>query len=299
MKIIDCVICGSKSYDALLKVRSCVGGIAEEFTLVRCNHCGLTYLNPMPKEETLRHYYPEKYFETSSLGNASNNVYRLQMAKTLSKFKTVKGRALDVGCGDGSLLLLMKRFGWTVYGVDTSESAVKISRKKLGTENVSAGRLADCRFPSSYFDAVSLRHVLEHLEKPLDTLLEIRRILKKDGVLGISVPNIDSFYFRIFKGAWFHLDIPRHLYQFSPKTLALLLDIAGFKVIKLAASLEDPFEVFRDLLLRFRIKPPVFPRYLLPAILAIVALNLPATMMLSLANRGTSIQIIATPKKST
>jgi 2-polyprenyl-3-methyl-5-hydroxy-6-metoxy-1,4-benzoquinol methylase len=291
----NCAICGSKEFFPLLKTKDLTGAVSEELILVRCSRCGLTYLNPMPTEDKMKQYYSEKYFETSSLGDASNNIFRLQMARFLNNLKSSKGKALDVGCGDGNFLLIMKRLGWNVYGVDISESAVRLAKKKLGVANVFVGTLANHRFPSSYFDVISFRHVLEHLQKPADTLLEIRRILKNEGVLGVSVPNIDSLYFRVFKEAWFHLDLPRHLYQFSPKTLTNLLIKTGFRVIKRSASLEDPFELFRDVLLRFRIKSPVIPKFLLPAILVLVLLNLPFSLLISFANRGTSIQFFVTP----
>jgi ubiquinone/menaquinone biosynthesis C-methylase UbiE len=227
----------------------------------------------------------------------SNNIYKQQMARLLSQLKPSKGRALDVGCGDGNLLLLLENLGWDIYGVDISQAAIEIAKKKLTKKNVFVGKLTECRFPSSYFDAISMRHVLEHLQNPLDTLREIRRVIKKDGILGISVPNIDSIYFRIFKGDWFHLDLQRHLYQFSLKTLTDMLNRAGFRVIKRSVSLEDPFEIFRDILLRLQIRPPAMPKYLLPAIIVLVLFNLPVSLMLSTANRGTSIQIFATPKK--
>ena len=72
-------------------------------------------------------------------------------------------------------------------------------------------------FAPQSFDAVTLIHVFEHLPDPRQTLEIISEILKKDGILMMSFPNIDSFQSRIFKGKWLHIDPPRHLFFFSPK----------------------------------------------------------------------------------
>jgi 2-polyprenyl-3-methyl-5-hydroxy-6-metoxy-1,4-benzoquinol methylase len=296
METVNCLLCGSQNYILLLKTKDFTMPGNDLFSLVKCARCGFIYLNPMPNQETIRRYYDEKYFESSNLGRLSNEIYRLQIARVFLQLKHPTGKALDVGCGDGSLLFIMKEYGWDVYGVDISDSAVKLAKEKLGTNNIFAGRLEDCRFPSAFFDIISLRHVLEHLNKPYDTLVEIKRILKKDGILSITVPNIDSIYFHFFKKNWFHLDIPRHLYQFSARTLKDLLNKAGFKIIKRGNPLEDPLDLFRDLLQSVGIRPLVLPKRLLPAVSILAQTNLPFSYMLSVIGRGTAIQVFAKPK---
>jgi SAM-dependent methyltransferase len=296
MEKVNCPICGSQNHSLLLKTCGFNVPYNESFNLVKCESCGLVYLNPMPNHETSKKYYDNKYFETSSLGRSSNNIYRLQIVKTFLQLKSPKGKALDVGCGDGSLLFIMKRYGWDVYGVDISDSAAKLARTKLGTRNIFTGSLEDCRFPSAFFDVISLRHVLEHLHKPYNTLREIKRILKEGGVLSITVPNVNSLYFNIFKKNWFHLDIPRHLFQFSAETLGYLLNKAGFKVIKRGKSMEDPLDLFRDLLQLAGIRQSVLPKYLLPAVLVLAQMSLPFSFVLSVLGRGSAVQVFATPK---
>lgn len=295
-KTMNCALCGFPYNHLFLKMKD-PGGISdEEFILVKCNRCGLVYLDPMPSSTDVQAYYNEKYFETSTIGKSANDIYRLQLAKAILKIKPPKGKALDVGCGDGSLLLMMKRLGWTVFGIDVSESAVKLAQSKLGTKNVFNCSLIQCTFPSSFFDVISFRHVLEHLHKPLDELIEVKRILKKDGIISITAPNIDSIYFRIFKKNWYHLDIPKHLYQFSSKTLEKLLEKAGFKVIKRGKSLEDPLDLFKDLQRLFGIQKGVVPNFLVPALIVLFFMSLPFSYLLSAMNRGSSIQLFGVLK---
>lgn len=296
MQTENCVLCGSQNFNLLLKTRDLAGSSNELFYLVKCVCCGLIYLNPLPNRENSKKYYDNKYFKTSNFGSLSNNIYRIQIGKAFLELKHPDGKALDIGCGDGSLLLIMKRLGWDVHGVDISNSAVKLAKDKLGTENIFTGNLKDCQFPSNFFDVISLRHVLEHLHEPYKSLKEIRRILKEDGVLSITVPNVDSLYFHVFKKNWFHLDIPRHLFQFSIETLNGLLSKAGFKVIKRGISIEDPLDLFRDLLQLMGIRPWILPKYLQPAVIILAQISLPLSFILSVLGKGTAVQVFAVPK---
>ena len=89
------------------------------------------------------------------------------------------------------------------------------------------------------FGAISLWHVLEHLERPRDLLDRLRPHLAPDGVLVVSVPNLASLQAVLFGSRWFHLDVPRHRRHFSPRGLRGLLVEAGFAVVEeLPALLE-------------------------------------------------------------
>jgi hypothetical protein len=61
-------------------------------------------------------------------------------------------------------------------------------------------------------------------------LATVHRLLRKDGVLVLTVPNFASLQARIFRARWYHLEVPRHLYHFDPVSLRRLLDRQGFRV---------------------------------------------------------------------
>jgi len=96
--------------------------------------------------------------------------------------------------------------------------------------NIFNGELNDAKFPSNFFDVIVMNHVLEHLFNPKETLQEVSRILKPDGLLIIGIPNIDSYAARVFGKYWSAMEIPRHLYHFSVKTLKLLLSENNFEI---------------------------------------------------------------------
>jgi hypothetical protein len=89
--------------------------------------------------------------------------------------------------------------------------------------------LEEAAYPEGSFDLVVLCHVLEHLSDPKATLEEIRRLLKPGGRLAVSVPNFSSWQARLMGPAWFHLDLPRHLFHFPAHGLRRLLEQAGFR----------------------------------------------------------------------
>ena len=80
---------------------------------------------------------------------------------------------------------------------------------------------------------VQLKDVLEHLVKPHMVMNEIKRILKPDGVVFITLPNARSISFWLFQENWFHLEIPRHVVSYSPRGLRFLADATGFEIVKI------------------------------------------------------------------
>ncbi|MBI4431310.1 MAG: class I SAM-dependent methyltransferase [Candidatus Omnitrophica bacterium] len=142
-----------------------------------------------------------------------------------------KGRILDVGCGTGLELVALREKGWTVRGIELSEKAVSEARRVHGLD-VLCGRLKDRLFEPASFDVITFGNSLEHVHSPRLTLVEARRVLDPHGLLVIKVPNIDSWSAKIFDTRWFQLDVPRHLYHFTPKTMRELLRRTGFRVIR-------------------------------------------------------------------
>ncbi len=136
------------------------------------------------------------------------------------------GKLLDLGCGNGSSMLVMQNLGWTVEGVDFDEKAVSCAIE--AGLNASIGDLFDKKYADNSFDAVMMNHVIEHLPNPDSYLKECLRILKPGGFLTALTPNADSLGHKLYKSSWRGLEIPRHLQIFTPRSLSLLANRVGF-----------------------------------------------------------------------
>lgn len=141
---------------------------------------------------------------------------------------TGEGKILDIGCGNGVYLAILKSLGWKTYGIEVNTQDCEVARG-LGIEAFCQD-LAEIRFPARSFDVVRMVHVLEHLSSPLAVFKEIKRIIKPGGTLYVEVPNEKSFAGACFKENY--LAAGSHLYGFSLSTLTLLCEKTGFSVRK-------------------------------------------------------------------
>lgn len=145
------------------------------------------------------------------------------------------GRLLDVGCGAGEFLARMQRIGWESQGVEPDPDAAEHARDRFGL-NVFSGTLVDAGFAGDSFDAITMSHVIEHVADPVGLLAECRRVLKPGGRLVVVTPNTKSLGRRIFGGAWYPWETPRHLMIFAPQHLQLIATRAGLTIEQLRTS---------------------------------------------------------------
>lgn len=104
-------------------------------------------------------------------------------------------RVLDIGCGDGLFLRMVKEKGLNGSGVDFSEEGVKKCKEKGLDARVTDPTQGKLPFGDGEFDSVTLLDILEHLYVPEDLLHEAARLSKKNII--ISVPNFSSFPARL------------------------------------------------------------------------------------------------------
>ena len=193
---------------------------------VKCKNCHLIYVNPIEKASKINGDY-------SKMGNTDAPIIRgsrLRAAKSqLGLIKKYKSGTtlLDIGCGEGFFLFNASKAGYTTKGIEISQDAAEYAIREFGLD-VEAKPFEELRFAENYFDVVTLWQVLEHVPYPLIILKEVHRILKPEGLLATSTPDIESILAKIFRRKWWNLR-KLHINQFTVKTLTDMLKRAGFK----------------------------------------------------------------------
>jgi SAM-dependent methyltransferase len=224
--------------ESLFTARDYITGDA--FEVCRCVACGFVVTLPAPAGVEIAKYYPPGYYGSASGRRFPAAVERLQNALYGRRARAVErelrrgpGRVLDVGCGRGLLLHAFRERGWKVDGTELSESAAAFARDVLGIP-VSIAPAVSLPWPDGTFDAVTMWHVLEHLQDPGAALREAARVLQPGGVLLAGAPNFGSPEARWTRDKWFHLDVPRHLTHLTRESLHAAITSADFDVRRIS-----------------------------------------------------------------
>lgn len=137
----------------------------------------------------------------------------------------------DLGCGSGYLLSSIKSKNLFLTGVENDDTAIKMASKyakilkrDLNKKNFSI---------QEKFDVVVCYHVIEHIKKPENLINNIKKIIKKNGILIIGTPDFDSAMARYFKNKFRLLHDPTHISLFSTDSLLRFLRDNKFKILKI------------------------------------------------------------------
>lgn len=279
--------------------------------LVRCSSCGLCSAIEPPSQDILASLYRTGFYGgVAPRGGALVDVlHRVNNALRLRELRGMQaGRLLDVGCGKGRFLASARQAGWDVVGVEFAEQLAAEARDHYGLD-VKLGDFLEAPLEGP-FDVVTMWHVLEHLPRPADAVARSRDLLRPAGRLVVSVPNIESLQAKLSGSNWFHLDLPRHLFHFTPRSLHRLVERHGFRVewighfypemevIGLIQSLLNGLGLEPDRLYRFLKRDPsarLDRGLLFSAVLAVAALPGAAawSFLAPLMRSGASIQLAA------
>lgn len=222
--------------DAVLQGGDRLTGLPGTYRIVRCRTCGLMRTNPRPTPETIGFYYPESYGpyvstqvserpERPRWQRALRSMFQLN-AQRLPELPP--GRVLEIGCASGAFLHQLAQEGWVAEGVEPSAKAAEAARA-LGYR-VHTGPLETAPEPEHPYDLIVGWMVLEHLHDPVGALRNLHRWTKPGGWLAVSVPNAGSYEFRLFRDAWYALQLPTHLFHYTTRTLRTVMQHTGWRV---------------------------------------------------------------------
>lgn len=238
LEYVNCNLCKSNNFKKLYSVKADSGfSYPHPLTYVKCNNCGLVYTNPRPVLKRIREQYESELYHPKISGKSINylgDILKANFKKLIfiEKYKK-QGKLLDVGCASGILLDLARLRGWDVCGVEFAETTSKVAKNDFKL-NVFNGVLEDSDFKSNFFDLIVSFNTLEHMRDPFSFLKKSHTLLKKEGLLIVETPSLDSIHYSLFGKKWGPAsDLSQHLYLFNKKNLKKMLEKAGFEVIGL------------------------------------------------------------------
>jgi 2-polyprenyl-3-methyl-5-hydroxy-6-metoxy-1,4-benzoquinol methylase len=228
-----CGICGGTDLKPLFEAADINFHTTDDvFTIARCRGCGVAQTIPRMAEEELGRHYPSRYYPTVVLDAAqyerSIGRYQKDKVRILKRYRQ-SGKILDIGCGAGYFLHEAGEAGFDPEGVEFSREAAAFGRNHWDLR-IADGDALSADLAEESFDIVTMWQVLEHLPKAAATLARVRTLLRPGGLLVAAVPNFGSWQAGIFKGRWYHLDVPRHQFHFDTRALRHLLEQQGFRV---------------------------------------------------------------------
>ena len=248
---LTCRICGNAGPNKAYLAKEMLLGTRDEFEYFECSNCGCLQIKEIPPDTAK--YYPAEYQPFNSIGPKGNFIRRFlkkKMAASIIDRKGIIGRLaplvstlppilpelskcqalfdsriLDVGCGNGRLLMRLKEWGFSnLTGVDlyvqdkiASDCGVKIIKGEISAL-------------TGKYDVIMLHHSFEHMPEPLKTLNEIHRLLNPDGCALIRMPTVSSYAWRHYGINWLGLGAPRHFFLHSLKSMELLASQSGFRI---------------------------------------------------------------------
>lgn len=225
-----CLLCNSTNITRWKKINN--------FFLLRCNTCYIVFLWPQLKKRSIK-VVNEKFYGSQP---DCDKVFYQQRAKffinKINKFKK-KGSILDIGSGFGHNLAIAKKSGYMVQGIEISVGAARYSKSKYNLDIINHD-FNSVEINSNSFDVITMYDVLEHMKNPNISLNKAHNILKKDGLLVIQCPNIDSIMAKVTRDRWVWFLLPYHLFHFSTKSIELLLKMNGFKTMKISTRDDWP-----------------------------------------------------------
>lgn len=229
---IACPLCGSERAVTAMRKRGRL--IPHAFSIVRCSACGLAYVNPRIGEDEIPLLYDEAYYRGDGFdasidyaGAGDERLYRSVVDSLEVLLGGLRGRSiLDVGCGNGALVLMLGERGANAAGIDTSERAIELARARGA--NATLASIDAYASPRVQFDAATVVEVIEHVPHPVEFLRAVARVVRPGGYVFATTGN---WSFVRWEPGTPYVMPEGHLAYYTPPTLARAFTLAGLEAV--------------------------------------------------------------------
>jgi len=250
-----CKICNNSEKNQVYKVKEMMLGLNEIFKYFECSRCGCLQIAQVPSN--LSKYYPKEYYSFKSpyLLIENDNTLKLYLDKLRDLNESNNGefdsplfsnfpdeamqslafislkknsRILDIGCGAGHQLFLLKYIGFqNLLGIDLY---IERDIKYENGLTILKCSLNDMVKEGSNWDLIIFNHSFEHFPNPIEVIQNCKNILAKNGTCLIRIPIVSSYAWKYYRTNWVQLDAPRHFFLHSVASMKLLAENAGLKI---------------------------------------------------------------------
>ena len=229
-----------------MKCRLCGGGnlrlyytqgSRDQYRFYKCPDCRLVNLDLSDGMDQAK--YTEVYIDPEDMSR-KHNIFQKATYDFIKSRIRKPGRLLDIGCGNGHLLLEARDDGWKVEGLELSQAYAEAIRERLDIA-VTVADLFDFDVPEEKYNLVVMRHVLEHIPDSIAALRKIRSLLKPGGGAVLEFPNIEApelRWKRFLRRAGIHRKRyqdgyrPGHCNEFCRESFQYLVDRTGFRLVE-------------------------------------------------------------------
>src|SRR3989338_811238 len=259
LESVPCNLCGANDYSVIYPARydlanpknimASFRSSADEILvdqLVKCNRCGLQYLNPRLNQDLIIDAYSSGTDETFVSQAPGREKTFAKSLDFIEKYCPAKGKILDIGTAGGSFLHVARQRGWKVRGCEPNRWLCQWAKDHYGLD-VTPGTVWAMDVTENEFDVITLWDVLEHVPDPTKLLRECHRILKPGGLLVVNYPDIEASVSKVLGRKWVFL-LSVHLFYFTVPTILKVLEKNGFRLLRCKnhwQTLEIDYILFR------------------------------------------------------